>query len=465
MKNSRLITTVFVLIFSFLSLYITAQVGIGTTTPNSSSLLDIQSTSKGFLAPRMTTAQKIAISAPEVGLMVFDTDINKFYFWAGSSWIANLTNQYTRDNYVLVKTTADLPTPVSGVITLASGTLYEVNGTIYLSNKIDLNGSAIKGEDVNNDKLIFLGTGALFTGTKGGLVKTLTIAGNGTNNCFSLNDATKTLNFIFRDSFVANFSSIGGITGFNMILFTTIGCLSNTDGITFTSNDYIFLNDLAWFDSSAGTFIKYAGSIKLISMIGGMFNVSSGATGIDVTGLTSVSNDAILKSISFSGVGTRITGTYSKEWEIEASGLITQTDDVATGSIYINTAVVTTISTINTPVKVSGTTSSTNLFRSDTGSQNNRLRYTGTKTRKFTLIATFSMLGGNNKVYAFHIYKNGSNIPSIYVENNIQNAGDIGAATIMGTVELATNDYVELWVENLSGTQNCTINAMNFIIY
>ena len=34
----------------------------------------------------------------------------------------------------------------------------------------------------------------------------------------------------------------------------------------------------------------------------------------------------------------------------------------------------------------------------------------------------------------------------------------------MGTVELATNDYVELWVEDKSANADCTINAMNFII-
>ena len=34
----------------------------------------------------------------------------------------------------------------------------------------------------------------------------------------------------------------------------------------------------------------------------------------------------------------------------------------------------------------------------------------------------------------------------------------------MGTVEQASNDYVELWVENQTEAADCTINAMNFII-
>ena len=55
---------------------LTAQnVGIGTTTPNNSALLDLTSTNKGILIPRMTGAQRVAIAAPPVGLMVIQTNI------------------------------------------------------------------------------------------------------------------------------------------------------------------------------------------------------------------------------------------------------------------------------------------------------------------------------------------------------------------------------------------------------
>src|SRR5262249_41207979 len=54
--------------------------------PNSSAMLDIQSTTRGMLIPRMTTAQRIAIASPAKGLMVFDTDANSFWFYNGSVW-------------------------------------------------------------------------------------------------------------------------------------------------------------------------------------------------------------------------------------------------------------------------------------------------------------------------------------------------------------------------------------------
>lgn len=57
-----------------LSLQATAQIGIYTETPNSSSALDIVSTDKGLLLPRMTSTQKDAIVNPAHGLLVYDTN-------------------------------------------------------------------------------------------------------------------------------------------------------------------------------------------------------------------------------------------------------------------------------------------------------------------------------------------------------------------------------------------------------
>ncbi len=65
---------------------ITAQVGIGTLTPNSSAMLDVQSTSKGVLVPRMTTLQRTAISSPATGLLVFDTTTQSFWFYS-AAWV------------------------------------------------------------------------------------------------------------------------------------------------------------------------------------------------------------------------------------------------------------------------------------------------------------------------------------------------------------------------------------------
>jgi hypothetical protein len=75
------------LLIAFIVYTIQAQVGIGTTTPDITSVLDLTSTSKGFLAPRMTATAKNAITSPALGLLIFQTDgIVGFYYYTGSAW-------------------------------------------------------------------------------------------------------------------------------------------------------------------------------------------------------------------------------------------------------------------------------------------------------------------------------------------------------------------------------------------
>ncbi len=76
-------------LFMALATYINAQsVGVNSTNPHASAVLDISSTTKGMLVPRMTTAQRTAIASPATGLLVFDTNLNQFLFYNGAAWTA-----------------------------------------------------------------------------------------------------------------------------------------------------------------------------------------------------------------------------------------------------------------------------------------------------------------------------------------------------------------------------------------
>jgi hypothetical protein len=84
-----------ILFFLFLSASTYAQTGIGTTTPDASAALDITSTTKGLLIPRMTAAQRDAITSPTQGLIIFCANCaggeGELQIKLTSSWI-NLHN-------------------------------------------------------------------------------------------------------------------------------------------------------------------------------------------------------------------------------------------------------------------------------------------------------------------------------------------------------------------------------------
>lgn len=70
--------------------FISAQVGIGTSSPASSAKLEILSTSQGFLPPRMTFAQRNAIASPAQGLIIYCTDCvlnGQVQVYNGISWV------------------------------------------------------------------------------------------------------------------------------------------------------------------------------------------------------------------------------------------------------------------------------------------------------------------------------------------------------------------------------------------
>ncbi len=61
-------------------------IGIGADTSDASALLDLTSEDKGFLAPRMTTAQRDAIASPATGLFVYNTTTNQYNMYDGTIW-------------------------------------------------------------------------------------------------------------------------------------------------------------------------------------------------------------------------------------------------------------------------------------------------------------------------------------------------------------------------------------------
>lgn len=96
MKNSFLYFYIFAGIF--VNSNTTAQIGIGTNTPHVSSMLEINSTNKGLLIPRLTTGQRSAITTPAQGLLVYNTDKNCLECYNGSTWSVNCSSIEEKKN-------------------------------------------------------------------------------------------------------------------------------------------------------------------------------------------------------------------------------------------------------------------------------------------------------------------------------------------------------------------------------
>ncbi len=486
MKKVNLTLTISFLIILFGQLIVHAQVGINTTTPDPSSILDITSSNKGMLLPRLTTAQRTAISSPANGLIVYDTDFNSLFYYNSSSWVSLSTSSQARNNHKIVKSAADLASELTAgggsEYLLSSNTLYEINGTISLSFPIEINNSYILGRDTNEDILVRAG-GTMFTGTTGGSIKGVTLTAPG-GTVFSLSGAP-TENLIFRDAIIANSGSVGSISGFGLIFKSVIQYVGNTTGITYNNIGSLLLADLGWSSNNSGTYETFTGTFTLIQKVSGFTTVNGAAIGIDVSSNPTVANGVLLTT-AFSGTSTEYVkkytaGTYTgynftNAWAVNCPGLPVESDNVASANIYYNGGITTGFvhqTTNGSEFNLNGnvttnSTSAVNLFRT-TSPQNNRITYVGKKTRTFQINAALSIRGnsGVGDYYAFFIKKNG--VTSLIETNSlmrVNTTSDISSQAISGTVELAPNDYVEIWGQRLigSGTTSITIFSLNLSI-
>jgi len=150
-----------------------AQVGIGTSSPDASAALDITSTTKGLLIPRMTNAQRLAIASPVAGLQVFVTDFDggSFMFYDGTKW----------GTLSFTKTIPDAPT-ISGVA--PGNTEAIISFTAPSSN----GGSAITSYTATSNPGAITGT----VSQEGSGDITVTGLTNGTGYTFTVN-ATNTI--------------------------------------------------------------------------------------------------------------------------------------------------------------------------------------------------------------------------------------------------------------------------------
>lgn len=373
------------------------------------------------------------------------------------------------NEFVFVFSKLDLPTPVSGVITLAD------NYTYFITKTIDLTGDRLVG-GVNSVII-------------GGSSENCILKSTGLSSSTALISSVYSLpirNITITHGTALNLDGDGTTTaldwfGVNFTDCATVGTIK--DYTNFVMSDSAFLNSgNLTFDGTIGTigmsnclFDCASTSTALIlpatltvsrrfRIIYSSFVVLSGETAISVDASATISSERyILDTVNFSGGGTYTSGvtyTDNKALFVNCVGI---TNTSTKGFMYmLNNTTDTTIgvANVNTWVKATGTTTSgTNSKFTHT---TNRLTYNGAFTNSFLVTVNATVRsGGTNQLISIGVAKNGTTVPESEgiirtTTSNVEHGGSTQAV-----VELVANDYVELYVRNTSST-DIRVTDFNF---
>lgn len=338
------------IMISYLSNFLYGQsnnIGIGTSNPDNSSILDLESTTQGLLAPRMTLSQRTSITSPANGLLVYQTDgVQGFYYYNGSSstWFKIPGSS---DGLFLPLTGGTMTGPInlnSYLLTNIgnAGTNFLSNGGLTLANQLTVTtgglivsagGGNITGKLSISDSL--LGNGYVkFSGISTGYVKS-------TNGLLSSSTSVNAASDMTGILPVGN-----GGTGVNSV--TVNGLLygngsSAMNILTTANNSFLTTNGSGipqWTSMSGGGFLTGTGSNNQIAYFTGSSILSSSnnftwdGSKMNITGKFSVSDSLIGTGfVKFSGLSNGVV--HSTSGVLSASSVQPGEISLATNKILI----------------------------------------------------------------------------------------------------------------------------------
>ena len=373
---------------------------------------------------------------------------------------------------VFVNSKDDLPTPVSNVITLAD------NVTYYFTTTVDLLGDRLVG----GQNTVILGASSENS--------RITSTGLGTGVALFTTEWTTPIRHVTFQDVDTALAIDGSVnpplaldwTGVNFLNVPNVGLIDTADNWIYSKGAFLNSQNLQ-FDGTHGT-IGIDNSIFVGSgSAGNILDILSTATitrrfrliyssvvvfgstvGINVDASATIPTEGyILDTINFSAGGTYLSGvsyTDNKTRFVNSKG-IENTAEI--GNYFMtNNTTVTTITTVDTAVKVLGATTANAINQKFTHTDN-RLTYVGALIRDFQVTATISLTSGNNKVIGVYVAKNGVIITSSEMYSTTSGSGRAESVTCQTILELAENDYVEIWVENSSNNDDITVEYLNVI--
>ena len=386
--------------------------------------------------------------------------------------INTLTNNSPFPNMIFVNSKSDFPAAVSGVITLAA------NVTYFITTTVDLTGDRLVGSQNttiiggSSENCILISTGlsastALLSSAWSLPLRNFTIT-HGT--AISL-DASANANQAI-DWFGVNFLNcaiVGTITSYTNVILSDCGILSSANFTFDGSIGTVGFSQCIFQGLASQTTLIFPSTLTItrrIRAIYSAFIAFSGGTAINVSTSAVIPVEGyILDTCNFSGGATYVAGVIHTDNKALFQNNKGISNSAEIGQMYFtNNATQNAIATTNVFEKIEGTTTASpqNEKFSHT---NNRLTYTGGITREFVVTASCSAqaVQTNATTIVVRIAKNGTTITESESQATTSSTGRNENFYCQVLVELAENDFIELFIANQTNANSLLVTELNVL--
>ncbi len=436
--------------------------------PDPKAMLDISSTTRGLLIPRMTTVQRDLIVAPPNGLEVYNITTNTLDIFRNTAWTSVAFTPAS--NLVYVTSLADLPTPVGAAIQLDGTKMYIFSGIVNISpNYLDLNGAGLRGTDPGKDGVMSTVSGGVLrsTGVSVFMENLAVLPASGSTKAYDFADATGAQYCnLFSGCSVVEIGipslGVGQISGFRAITVEK-NYWNCTDGIKIAGNVGKFVSFLNYITGiTAGSGIEFLVGLTINDIdLSNNYFIYTGQTGVKVNAGSSISNGRMTTNM-FRDVGTLLSGfdSYTYGWEMLQNTGIPNTKSF--GYAYMDGNITnTTFSGVGVYTKIMGTTTLVNAKKFSASS--NRFTYIGKRTidsRVFVVIG--AKAPSNSADYTIAIAKNGAVISAPTSSLGPLSINQGFQLVLESSVSFSTNDFIEVFIRSNSGTSALLVDDMQF---
>lgn len=321
------------------------------------------------------------------------------------------------NDFTVIQTKADLPTPVSGEIIMPDG-YYRINGAIVLgTDKIVIPEDGLvrfEGFDAFRDGFIYTGTGALFNTDAGKDITafdtTQLFVSTPNGAVYNMVTPITSIAFVFAFTFAtADCDSLGTIEGLGGVLMSFNGFRDFGDGLILKNVDNITMGQSIFerAKNTGGTFFTFEGTIKTFGLVNIVFEPDSTEFVFDIKSTLTIDVGTVADCQFLLDDGGTVFAAGSKDQtdvNLEFNANVNVKDSVSFANNFMITNVTATVTSAqNDPKKVAGTWTPglTERFTPDTTG-----RSTSNAIRKVDLqvISTFRGIGsaGANKDFSFY---------------------------------------------------------------